>query len=660
MLKMLGLKTMGLRPRLALALGLASAGTGLFVLLGNLWIIDDIIQRADERELMSHYDVMQARLALESQRAAAMSEVVAQLPPVQEAMANGDREALVDLFQPGFAALKADYGVQQFQFHTAPATSFLRVHKPEKFGDDLSSFRKTVVEANTGGTTVGGLEGGVAGLGIRGVVPISRAGAPVGTVEFGLSFGQPFFDQFKAARGVDLAFHLSDGDQFKTFAGTLADRSFFDPAEYAQARGGDFQIRMGELDGLPVAAMVAPVTDFSDKPIGVVEIVMDNSEYVAARDQAHLIAIGLTVFGILVASLGGLMLAGSIARPILAITETMRALAQGNLTVDVPMRNRRDEVGRMAQAVAVFKDNAAEMEALKAEQEELERNAAAEKKKAMDKLVAEFQESVGSIVDIVTSAAAEMEATAASMTETAEQTTHQATVVATAAEEASTNVETVASAAEELSSSVAEISRQAGSSSEIVSEAVQESERTNVMVKGLADAGQKIGAVTSLIQEIAEQTNLLALNATIEAARAGAAGRGFAVVASEVKELASQTSKATEEISGQIAAMQGATGETVNAIESIGSTIGKINGITTSIASAVEEQGAATQEIARNVQQAAEGTRNVSSNIGGVNEAATRTGAAASQVLAAAGDLSKQAAMLRHQVDNFLNAVRAA
>jgi methyl-accepting chemotaxis protein len=379
----------------------------------------------------------------------------------------------------------------------------------------------------------------------------------------------------------------------------------------------------------------------------------------AGAETDFIIGLGLCI-GLIGLSAGlGLVMIRSITRPVQAMTAAMGSLAAGDKSVDVMGADRKDEIGAMARAVQVFKDNMIKAEALEAEQarERAAREARAQK---IESLTREFDAGVGAIVGAVSAAAAEMQTTAASMTATAEETSRQSAAVAAASEQASTNVQTVASAAEELSNSVAEIGRQVGASSAVAGKAVGEAERTNAMVKGLADAAQRIGTVTSLINEIASQTNLLALNATIEAARAGEAGKGFAVVASEVKSLANQTAKATEEIGAQIAAMQTATGETVAAIGSIGQTIGQVNEIATTIAAAVEEQGAATQEIARNVQQAAVGTQEVSSNITGVTQAAGETGAAAGQVLSAAGAPSQQAEALRSQVDRFLTAVRAA
>ncbi len=375
--------------------------------------------------------------------------------------------------------------------------------------------------------------------------------------------------------------------------------------------------------------------------------------------NAELLSLMLSVGGFVVGLGLAWMIGTGIARPVVAMTEAMRRLAGGDKSIEVPARGRKDEIGAMADAVEVFKQNAIEMDRLAAEQRK-EQQRKEERQKTIDGYIASFESQVAGILGTLASAATEMNQTAESMSATAEETSRQSSAVAAASEEATTNVQTVASAAEELSASVAEISRQVAQSTEISGQAVEEVSRTNATVKGLAEAAQKIGDVVQLINDIASQTNLLALNATIEAARAGEAGKGFAVVASEVKSLANQTAKATEEIGAQIGAIQNATGGAVQAIEGIGGTIAKVSEIATTIASAVEEQGAATQEIARNVQQAAAGTTEVSSNIAGVSEAAQQTGAASAQVLATAGDLAKQSEVLKAEVDDFLAKVRAA
>jgi methyl-accepting chemotaxis protein len=355
-----------------------------------------------------------------------------------------------------------------------------------------------------------------------------------------------------------------------------------------------------------------------------------------------------------------LLLGRSILRPIAGMTTAMRKIAEGHIATAIPARERGDEVGAMAQSVQIFKDNMIEAVRLRREQEELKLQGEVDKKRVLSKLADDFESGVRRSLDTLAGAASEMRTTATSMSATAEETSLQATTVAAVAEQATANVQTVAAATEELSASVSEIGRQVTQSTQIAGQAVEEANRTNMTVQGLSAAAQKIGDVVKLISDIASQTNLLALNATIEAARAGEAGKGFAVVASEVKSLASQTAKATEEISAQVAAMQGATAEAVQAIEGIGGTIGAINEIATAIAFAVEQQGSATQEIARNVHQAAQGTGQVSSNILGVNQAAGKTGTAADQVLASAEQLSSQAAQLRADLDRFLVNIRAA
>src|ERR1700733_15368906 len=376
---------------------------------------------------------------------------------------------------------------------------------------------------------------------------------------------------------------------------------------------------------------------------------------------AQALQVGMLV-GLALLLVGGMffLIGRSIVNPINAMTAAMRKIAGGDMSTAIPAQERRDEVGVMAQSVQVFKDNMIEAVRLHGEQDVLKSQADAERKLLLSRMADDFESGVRSSLDTLAGAATEMQATSRSMSATAGEASHQATTVAVVAEQASANVQTVAAATEELSSSVSEIGRQVTESTQIAGQAVAEANRTNVTVQGLSAAAQKIGDVVKLISDIASQTNLLALNATIEAARAGEAGRGFAVVANEVKSLASQTAKATDEISAQVSAMQGATADAVQAIESIGRTIGAINEIASAISVAVEQQGAATREIARSVQEAAQGTGQVSSNISGVNQSADKTGAAATKVLSSAEQLSSQAATLRADVDRFVANIRAA
>ncbi|MBB4041261.1 methyl-accepting chemotaxis protein [Microvirga flocculans] len=367
-----------------------------------------------------------------------------------------------------------------------------------------------------------------------------------------------------------------------------------------------------------------------------------------------------STIGILVAiALLGSIVVFAVVRPLNGMIGAMDRLAGGDLEVDVAGTNRRDEVGNLARALQVFKDNAIEARRL-ATLQEAENQAKMRRAEALDQLTKRFDATVSALTQGLSSAATEMEATAQSMSSGAEQAVGQLIGVSSAAQQTSSNVQTVAAATEELSISIREISTQVTQSSQIAEKAVEEARRTDATVHELAATAGKIGDVVQLINTIAGQTNLLALNATIEAARAGEAGKGFAVVATEVKELASQTAKATEEIASQIGSVQQATQHTVAAIQEIARTITEMSQISTSIAAAMEEQGAATAEIARNVQEAARGTESVTGNIVSVQQAAQGNGAAAAQVLGAAQELARHSEDLSREVETFLHGVKAA
>ena len=369
------------------------------------------------------------------------------------------------------------------------------------------------------------------------------------------------------------------------------------------------------------------------------------------------------IIGLIVATLLSLAAAWTSARgittPVLRLTKVMDVLAKGNAKIEVPDRNRRDEVGAMAKAVQVFKDNAVAKAELEAKQAAEQRQKEA-RQQAIERHIAAFEQSIKESIHTLGAAASGMRETAQTMSSIAEETSRQSAAAASAALEASANVQTVAAASEEISTSIAEIGRQVAQSNDIAGKAVDEAKAVDTTVESLDESARRIGEIVQLIQAIASQTNLLALNATIEAARAGEAGKGFAVVAGEVKSLANQTAKATEDIAAQIGAIQGASTSAVAAIRGIGSTINRVNEISTAIAAAVEEQGAATAEITRNTQEAARGTSQVSENVGGVSQAAGETGTAATQVLAAADRLGQQAEVLRRDIDQFLANIRAA
>jgi methyl-accepting chemotaxis protein len=375
------------------------------------------------------------------------------------------------------------------------------------------------------------------------------------------------------------------------------------------------------------------------------------------------VVLRLAAYGLVLLLITGgliLLLNRNIAQSLTSLRDKMAGLVSGDLSVEIEEALRDDEIGDMAKALEIFKGNAAAMQRLPAEQQELGRRAEQQQKQALRSMADGFEARIGGIVGAVSSAAAAVQKTARAMSANAEQSKSRASAVAAGAEESTVNVQVVASASERLAASIGEIGRQVAQASAVAHRANQESEKTNLSVAGLAEAAQKIGEVVALITQIASQTNLLALNATIEAARAGESGRGFAVVASEVKSLATQTARATADIRAQIESIQAETADAVAAIKRISDTIVEVNQISTVIASSMQQQAAATKEITRNVQQAAGSAKHVSQNINGVSEAVDAANSAASELLLETDRLASQAGTLKAEVGNFLATVRAA
>lgn len=413
-----------------------------------------------------------------------------------------------------------------------------------------------------------------------------------------------------------------------------------------------------DYNGNPVLSAYSPVDILGERWALLSEI--DEAEASAAKVAMIWELVIIVAVGAVIVIVGGMMISSSIAQPVQQMTKAMEELAAGKTEIGIPGEGRSDEIGEMAGAVKVFRDNATRTRQLEEEAASQAERVELEKQSSMRQLATTFEEKVSGIVDGVAAAATELNATSQSMSDTTQHTNSQAGSVSSSAELASQNVQTVAAAAEELSTSVTAIADQVGESFNIAKTAEAEANNTTQVVRELATSATSIGEVVELINDIAEQTNLLALNATIEAARAGEAGKGFAVVASEVKNLAGQTSRATGEIAAQISGVQDATVATVSAIESIADTISRMTEIATEVQAAVEEQGAATMEISRNTQEAATGTQEVTSSVTVISQSISEVGESAGDVLLAAGELSMQAETLSAEVSTFVTQLRSA
>ncbi|WP_038050767.1 methyl-accepting chemotaxis protein [Thioalkalivibrio sp. ALJ1] len=595
--------------------------------------------RAEQRELNDLTGQLLDRLDQEAVRATAMAQAVARIPDVEEAMANGDRERLAAMTVPSFESLSSDFGVSQYQFHTPPATSFLRVHRPDRYGDDLSGFRQTVVDTNDRQAPISGLEEGVAGLGIRGVVPIAQNGEHVGSVEFGLSFGEPFFEQFTEELGAPAALYLRDDGRFSRFAGTIEGDATFTDAEMRGVLEGEERVRNVTYQGEPMAVIARPVLDFSGDAVGVLELMVDRSAYVAMARNATGTVVMVGALAVVLGALLAWFLTRSIVHPLCQTVVRLNDIAsgEGDLTRK-PEVSGKNELGDLSIAFNHF----------------------VEKIRVLIQQVA-----AGS--DQVAAAATELSATSEETNEQVRRQKAETDQVATAMNEMTATVQEVARNASDAAAAARSTDQDATAGQQVVQKTVSTINGLSTQVESAADVvsrlsqdAEQINKVLEVIGDIADQTNLLALNAAIEAARAGEQGRGFAVVADEVRTLASRTQDSTHEIQQMIERVQNGTREAVQAMEdgrvkahasveqvnlagesliAITQSVTRISDMNTQIASAAEEQSTVAEEINRNVAN--------------ITEVLDQTAAGSEQIRNASEELSKLASQQQQRVGQF-------
>lgn len=604
-----------------------------FVLPGVNRDLQVLIESAERRELQVRFEELIGRIQAEQRLATSMATMVASQPHVQALLKAGDRKAVESELRQGFASLRDNFGLRQLQFHTPPATSWLRVHKPEKFGDDLSGFRQTVTNANASRSAVSGVEQGVAGLGIRGVVPINLQGEHWGTVEFGFSLGQPFVEQLKADTGVDVALMLWRSSRFESLASTWSGDIGIDTSLLKSAMDGEVQVGTADLKGRPVALYSRALTDFSGKPIGVVTLAMDRTDYIERYEHALLELVMIIVGFLVVGALVAWLISQSVARPLRNVERAMQDISrgEGDLTQRLPVKGN-NELTAIAREFNYFIEQ-------------------------VEKLIQELMRSVAS----VSTSGSHLFDISDHTLELTNRQRQETTEIATAMNEMTATAQEVARSATGSAEVTQKADDQALLGREVVEEAIASihalADDVTAMMSVIRDVesrSERINSILDVIREIADQTNLLALNAAIEAARAGGQGRGFAVVADEVRALAHRTQNSTAEVNEMINALKEGTGRTISVIEqsqaqsertvetaakagetlqAITRAMDEIRDMTAQIASAAEEQTQVSETINQSIVRISSGSEETSSGAGEILNSTASIGTDLSQLM---------------------------
>lgn len=519
--------------KITVVMGASIAVVAVVLTVINLTGMSRLIHEAERNALDAYYKTLSNGIARESRTAETLSALVAGIPLVQKSFAEGDRAQLEALFVPGYKKLAADYGVRQFQFHTPPATSFLRVHMPGKFGDDLSPFRFTVVRTNNKNEPTRGLERGVAGLGIRGMVPMSYDGRHVGSVEFGLAFDQSFFDDFKRQNGVDVGLYLPEKDGFKTLYSTMGKEARLRPALLRQALSGQPQIGHFEREGTPYVVYARAVPDYSGKPVGVVEIVMDSTSYQqtlsSSRESAIIIGAAAIVAGLLLA----MLLANHMTRRINIVVGAVNNVANGDLSRPVSLAGR-DEIAQLARATDDMRHKLHELVA-----------AVGENASRVHAAAQEIADAVGGQA----ATSAEMSSSVAEITSTMEE-------LSTSSAQIADHSQSVVDSANQTLSGTREGSDAMQSVLGHMTDIQADNQNSLQEIIDLGVRSKQIGKVMEIINAVADQTKLIAFNAALEASSAGEAGKRFSVVASEIRRLADSVTDSTREIEAKVGEIQ--------------------------------------------------------------------------------------------------------
>ncbi|MCP5312280.1 MAG: methyl-accepting chemotaxis protein [Chromatiaceae bacterium] len=596
-------------------------------------------EASEQRELRAAFSSVTAEIDSLGREAQSLSAAIAGIPDVQQAMLTQDRQRLADMFVPGFKQLKADHQVRQFQFHLPPATSFLRVHKPEKFGDDLSGFRKTVVESNTRSSPIRGLEIGVAGLGVRGVVPIRSGDRHLGTVEMGMSFGQAFFDEYTAAHGVKLALQLNRQGTLEPFASTFTGDLPIDAAHLAQVLAGQPARGTAVLDDVPYGAYADVVRDFSGEVIGVLLVAKDRSFFAQQLASIQLTSLLSGLVGLLLFGLAAWLIGRNVARPIQQATGMMEEISTGDGNLDVGLDTQgKDEIANLAVGFNGF------VETIRGLVREV-----SQASRQVDRVANELVQTATHTSGRMSQQQAETAQIATAMTEmsaTVQEVAGRTAEVASTAETTLSTVNNGNAAVDDASRAIHSLADDIRSASETVQRVHGESER--------------IGKVLEVIRGIAEQTNLLALNAAIEAARAGEQGRGFAVVADEVRQLARRTQESTTEIQEMVEGLQSSVQQTVSVMdrsrERADDTVGRaarVNELLSQISASVNTITQMSIQIATAAEEQSHVAEDINRNVTNINHMGEENATAVQHTSAAAQELSQSADRLVAVVGRF-------